>query len=268
MKLDNNRGQVGIGTLIVFIALVLVAAIAAGVLINTAGFLQTQAEQTGEDSTDQVADNINVIGEVGEVADSSDGSVGLSENKIFETTLTIQRSPGSSEVDLSGLSIQYVGDNGFAQLTHVSEQKDAIDSGSGGGTSAATNVYFIQSVTAETPGDPVITADGDRYEIVIPTGTVVRKVSGPTTEVRDTTGGGGSKVVANGFYGDGSDVVLDIVTLAGTAPVDIVDNSELSLLDEGQQAELEITTDSGATRNVVITAPDTFVGKGGDTVTL
>ena len=137
----DDRGQVGIGTLIVFIALVLVAAIAAGVLINTAGFLQTQAEETGQESTDQVADNINVIGEVGEVGDANTGS-----GSVYETRLTVQRSPGSSEIDLSGLSIQWVGDNGFAQLIHVGEETNT--NGNIEAANPATNVYFVQAITA------------------------------------------------------------------------------------------------------------------------
>ena len=141
-KLTNDRGQVGIGTLIVFIALVLVAAIAAGVLINTAGFLQTQAEETGEESTGQVADNLNVIGQVGDVSGSND---------IDVARLTVQRAPGSNEIDLKGLSIQYVGDNGFAQLVHGSKAGNS-DPG-----------YEISVITSESTGSGVITADGDRY---------------------------------------------------------------------------------------------------------
>jgi len=100
----RDRGQVGIGTLIVFIAMVLVAAIAAGVLINTAGVLQSQAEATGEESTAQIANSIQVFSATGDV--DGDG------NEIEDPEIIVGIGPGSDAIDLDDIVIEAVGDNG------------------------------------------------------------------------------------------------------------------------------------------------------------
>jgi flagellin FlaB len=107
---NNDRGQVGIGTLIVFIAMVLVAAIAAGVLINTAGFLQSQAEATGQESTDLVSERIDVTSTVGIVESNSN------PENLVAIRVSVAGAAGADQIDLTKTTIQAVGPNGQANL--------------------------------------------------------------------------------------------------------------------------------------------------------
>lgn len=175
---DDDRGQVGIGTLIVFIAMVLVAAIAAGVLINTAGFLQTQAEETGTESTEQVSNNLNVLGEIGTVASSGDA--------VDTVTLSVQRSAGAGDINLEELTIQYIGTNGAENIVYNE-------------TSAADG-YMVSPITAENEDDSVLSSNSDRYEITIDLGaldsaSVEALAEGEDAEMTITTASGSQRIV-------------------------------------------------------------------------
>ena len=48
----NDLGAIGIGAMIIFIALILVAAVASTIIIKTAEELQQRAQKTGDDTQD------------------------------------------------------------------------------------------------------------------------------------------------------------------------------------------------------------------------
>ena len=61
-KMENdNLAAIGIGAMIVFIALILVAAVAAAVIIQTAEKLQQNAQSTGDDTTDEMSGKVQIL---------------------------------------------------------------------------------------------------------------------------------------------------------------------------------------------------------------
>jgi len=58
----DDIGDMGIGAMIVFIAMVLVAGIAASVLIQTANRLEIQAMETGQETIGEVSTGLAVTG--------------------------------------------------------------------------------------------------------------------------------------------------------------------------------------------------------------
>ena len=122
----------GIGTLIVFIAMVLVAAIAAGVLINTAGLLQSQAEATGEESSAQVVDRVQVSSVSGSTVEiDGDGDILPTDDpeEISLVELTVFRSPGADDIDLTNAIVEVFANGQSGTLTAVSDDGDTVDAG-------------------------------------------------------------------------------------------------------------------------------------------
>jgi flagellin-like protein len=180
----DERAQVGIGTLIVFIAMVLVAAIAAGVLLNTAGLLQTQALSTGQESTRQVTNNLQVISEVGyniagdddigndsaQIAPLEDGTYLENDSKrIYRIDMVVQKAAGASAIDVSKATIEYFGDSATT-LTYYSDGGNITDEDTGefqtGGlyNGSESNVFLTYDVRG---GDEVLDADDDRVGISV-----------------------------------------------------------------------------------------------------
>jgi len=96
-KFRNDRAEVGVGTLIVFIAMVLVAAVAAAVLINTTGTLQQRAQATGKEATQEVSSNLKVVNVYG-IVDTS---------KVDQLRVNVQLAAGAQDIDLEQLVLRF-----------------------------------------------------------------------------------------------------------------------------------------------------------------
>ena len=108
----NTRAEMGVGTLIIFIAILLVVAVAAGVLIQTSSSLQQQALSTGSQATGQISTNAQVL-EISAI----DGLDGNLEN----FSMLMRLAPGSSPITLEDAIVSLASKNTSQSFTYTED---------------------------------------------------------------------------------------------------------------------------------------------------
>lgn len=107
---NDNLAAIGIGAMIVFIALILVAAVAAAVIIQTAEKLQQNAQSTGDDTTDEMSGKVQVL------------NVFVADADSFE--IYFRLAAGSDDTDPADILFQIFCDDGAAGMDRLAGDFD------------------------------------------------------------------------------------------------------------------------------------------------
>ncbi len=107
---NQEAGSIGIGAMIVFIALILVAAVAPTIIIKTAEELQQNAESTSDDTRKEISGKVNIIQIIVN---------GSTNDDLDSMIVTAKIASGSTDVQVRDIEWALVcgGANGFGLIT-------------------------------------------------------------------------------------------------------------------------------------------------------
>jgi flagellin FlaB len=173
--LNKNEGSIGIGAMIVFIAMVLVAGIAASVLIQTSSTLESQALATGRETTDEVATGISVFDILGYADTSTDGD-------ISKIAIGVRPRAGSKGVDINQSYIELSDSTTKVILNYTSSffldpdgRDDIFSAGvfpdyGGSGDGSQFGVLVIEDADTSITGNTVVVINrGDKIYLGVNT---------------------------------------------------------------------------------------------------
>jgi hypothetical protein len=129
----RDEGSIGIGAMIVFIALILVAAVASTIIIKTAEELQQNAENTSSDTREQISGKVSIMDVF--VSASADELAGNGDTHLKSMDIFVRIASGSIGVQQG--DIQYYvtcrlntdinGDGSIDAVTENSGAETAVD---------------------------------------------------------------------------------------------------------------------------------------------
>ncbi|HEY3419781.1 MAG TPA: archaellin/type IV pilin N-terminal domain-containing protein [Methanomassiliicoccales archaeon] len=149
----DKRAEMGVGTMIIFIAMVLVAAVAASVLISTANKVREQAQNTGDQAINNVAS--------GFVVQDVTGTVDTTTNKyknITDLTIQVRLQAGSPSVNMDLVSIQYISGNTNKMLNFIQGTENATKDQTYGANSTGMVATWISGNHVVQQGDLITVA--------------------------------------------------------------------------------------------------------------
>ena len=131
---NNDWGSIGIGAMIVFIALILVAAVASAVIIQTGEKLQQNAQQSGSDTQQEISGKISII----------TVWVGAQTAAAEEITMVFELAPGSEPIADNAVHWAVICDDGAGTPAVVD---GALSTATNLDTSAIVNNVFLPGET-------------------------------------------------------------------------------------------------------------------------
>ena len=145
---QDELAAIGIGAMIVFIALILVAAVAAAVIIQTAEKLQQNAQASGDDTQEQMSTKVILLSSV-------INSMTAATESLF---ITFELAPGSEPILGNDLAFTVICQDGAGAVSFADGDFTGatVHTGDGAGAAAitlnpGTTYVFVMGVTTCPP---------------------------------------------------------------------------------------------------------------------
>ena len=186
---NREEGSIGIGAMIVFIALILVAAVASTIIIKTAEELQQNAEQTSSDTRQQISGKVSIV----DVIAASTGAdiTGTTNIATFDVIFRISSgSTGIFPADISYyVTCEISASLGMAVDSAALPAKDLNTEVAIGATTELTagTTYFGTVTLGSTDTENDETLDGDDAD----PGCAAKATTGSSLNMRIVVDGGG-----------------------------------------------------------------------------